>query len=257
MKSESVLEVDQITKSFGGVLALDKVTFEVEPAEIKAVIGPNGAGKTTLFNLVAGVYSPSSGEIRLKGQPLNRMAPHRRVTAGIARTFQNVELFANMSVVENVMVGCQTKTRSGFFDAAFHSPRARREEKEVRIRARRSLEMVGLADKAAWEASSLPFGQQRLLAIARALVTEPDLLLLDEPGAGLNAVETENLDALIRAIRDTGITILLVEHDMDLVMAIADRVVVLDYGEKIAEGTAAEVQNDEKVIAAYLGGDLI
>ena len=234
-------------------MAVFDVNFDVEPGEILAIIGPNGAGKTTIFNLISGVLKPTSGTIRFEGHPLNGLEPHAISRMGLARTFQTVQLFGNMTILENVMVGRHVKTGYGLLSAAFRLPRARGEERAIRERAMEQLARVGLAAKAGANALSLPFGQQRWLEIARALATEPRLLLLDEPGSGLNRPEKEELDQLIRNIRDDGVTVLLVEHDMQFVMAIADRVVVLEYGQKIAEGTPATVQADERVIAAYLG----
>ncbi|MBN2099903.1 MAG: ABC transporter ATP-binding protein [Dehalococcoidia bacterium] len=248
-----MLETRGLYKAFGGLTAVDKVDLSVEAGRITSVIGPNGAGKTTLFNLIAGVYMPTSGEILFDGKPLGTAPPHNRAALGIARTFQNVLLFDNMTALENVMTGQHSRSRYGFFEAALRLPKAHLEEETISLNAMKYLNLVGLGMYADRNPLSLPLGQQKLLTIARALATEPKLLLLDEPGAGLNALEKQSLSELIRRVRDMGITVVLVEHDMDLVMGIAEWVVVLDSGQKIAEGTASQVQKDKRVIAAYLG----
>ncbi len=251
--SQPILEVKGLRKAFGGLTAVDGVDLSVEAGQITSIIGPNGAGKTTLFNLIAGVHLPTSGQVLFEGRPLDKTPPHRRAALGIARTFQNVLLFDNMTALENVMAGQHVRSRRGFFDAALRLPGARREEETITLNARRYLNLVGLGLYGERNPLSLPLGQQKLLTVARALATQPRLLLLDEPGAGLNALEKQSLSELMRRIRDMAITIILVEHDMDLVMGIAEWVVVLDSGQKIAEGTASQVQKDKKVIAAYLG----
>lgn len=248
-----ILEVANLVKRFGGLVAVSDVNFSVPPAQIKAIIGPNGAGKTTIFNLITGVILPTAGEIVFNGRELNGLKPHQISALGISRTFQHVELYNNMSVLENVMVGRHPRTVAGMLSAAFRLPKATHEEKAIIAAAMKQLKFVGLAANAKESAANLPFGQQRLLEFARALATEPELLLLDEPAAGLNIKETEEVGELIQRIRDMGITVLLVEHDMSLVMNISDEVMVLNYGENIAEGTPREIQNNEDVIAAYLG----
>lgn len=249
-----ILEMEKISQEFGGLRAVDGVNLQINEKEIFGVIGPNGAGKTTLFNIITGIYIPIEGNLIFKGQKINRKAPCDIARLGIGRTFQNIRLFNKLSVLDNVRVGCHGVTRSGFWSGMLGLPVSRKEEKLIRERSMELLAMVGLADKLDEYADNLSYGEQRRLEIARALALEPALLLLDEPGAGMNPLEKEELMGLIYQIRDERqLTIILVEHDMNLVMNICERIAVLNYGRKIAEGTPNEVKNNEKVIQSYLG----
>jgi len=248
-----LLEVSQLTKTFGGVHAVSDVSFSVSKGEIIAVIGPNGAGKTTLFNLMTGVYPPTQGNIYFNDTDITCLPTHKVAALGIARTFQNLQVFNNMTVLENVMVGRHIRSRTGLLGAVFPLWPVQVEESKIVESSLEKLALTGLADKAMEPANNLPYGQQKMLEIARAIALEPELLLLDEPAAGLNSSETRELVDIIYTLRDQGITIILVEHDMETVMEITDRLVVLNFGNKLAEGTPYEIQNNQEVITAYLG----
>ncbi len=249
----ALLEAKGLCRSFGGIHAVRDVGFRVREGDIKAIIGPNGAGKTTLFNLIAGTLRPDGGTVRFRGRSIAGWKPHSIAALGIARTFQTTKLFGRMSVLENIMVGRHTRTRAGIIAGLLNLPRTWREEREIRERSMAILEDFGLAAHAHEAAGSLAFGLQRLVEFARALAAEPTLLLLDEPAAGLNIYETAELSERIAKIRDRGVTCILVEHDMSLVMNISDEVLVLDQGRKIAEGPPREIQRDPEVIRIYLG----
>jgi len=252
--ADEILSVRDLAKRFGGIQALTSVSFSIRRGEIYGLIGPNGAGKTTLFNVLTGIFAPDSGRCVFDGQPLAGLKPNEVAERGIARTFQNIRLFANLSALENVMIGRHVRTRTGVIGAVLRHRLAREEEASIERRALELLEFVGIGQRANDAAASLPYGDQRRLEIARALATDPKLLALDEPAAGMNAPESAGLRSLLQSIRATGVTLMLIEHDMRLVMSLCDRLLVLDHGERIAEGTPREVQRDARVIAAYLGG---
>lgn len=253
----SLLEINGLSKSFGGVHAVQDLEYTVEGGKVHSIIGPNGAGKTTLFNMVTGIYIPSSGRIHFDAEDVTGLPVHELAALGISRSFQNLQIFFNMTVMDNVMVGRHLHCLTGFLQSLLHTPAIARSEEEVQHRAAQLLSWVGLEGYITAHADSLPYGALKRMEIARALACEPKLLLLDEPAAGLNNKETEEIKELIQQISDSGVTVILVEHDMRLVMGVSDHILVMNYGQKLAEGTAEEIRANPEVITAYLGSDVV